>query len=148
MFQTNPCNITRLALEECKQDFEALYEDKVEGIILRERARWHEHGEMNSKCYLNLEKRNHVKKHVRKLHISGVISTDPFMILDSQRKFYLNLYRSRNVNQDNAESSIFFNSPNLPRISHESRIICEGRITAEECQKVLKTFPSAKTPGF
>ena len=25
--------------------------------------------------------------------------------------------------------------------------MCEGRITAEECQKVLNTFPSAKTPG-
>ena len=48
---------------------------------------------------------------------------------------------------DNEESSIFFDSANLPSISHESRIICEGRITAEECQKVLKTFPSAKTPG-
>ena len=69
------------------------------------------------------------------------------MIMELQRNFFFNLYRSRNVNIDNAESSIFFNSPNLPRISHESRIICEGTITAEECQKVLKTFPSAKTPG-
>ena len=67
--------------------------------------------------------------------------------MDSQRKFYMNLYRSRNVNLDNTESSIFFDGLNLPSISHESRIICEGRITAEECQKVLKTFPSAKTPG-
>ena len=147
LFQTNPCNTTRLALEKCKQDFETLYEDKVEGIILRARARWHEHGEKNSKYFLNLEKRNHVKKRVRKLHISGVISTDPFMIMDSQRKFYMKLYLSRNVNIDNAESSIFLDKPNLSSISHESRIICEGRITAEECQKVLKTFLSAKTPG-
>ena len=90
MFHTNPCNNTRLALEKSKQDLEALYEDKIEGIILRARARWHEHGEKNSKYFLNLEKRNHVKKHVRKLHISGVISTDPFLIMDSQRKFYKN----------------------------------------------------------
>ena len=79
--------------------------------------------EQNSKYFLNLEKRNHVKKHERKLHISGVISTDPFMFMESQRTFYMNLYRSRNVNLDNAESSIFFDSPNLPSISHESRII-------------------------
>ena len=26
-------------------------------------------------------------------------------------------------------------------------IICEGRITVEECQNVLKTFPTGKTPG-
>ena len=41
MFQTNPCDNTRLALDKCKQDFEALYEEKV-GVILRARARWHE----------------------------------------------------------------------------------------------------------
>ena len=87
----------------------------------------------NSKCFLNLEKRNHVKKHVRKLRISDVISTDRFMIMDSQRPFYMNLYRSRNVNLDNAESSIFFDSPNSPSISW--------------VEKVLKTFSSAKTPG-
>ena len=57
------------------------------------------------------------------------------MIMDSQRKFYMNLYCSRNVDIDNVESSIFLDNPNLPSISHESRIICEGRITAEECQK-------------
>ena len=73
------------------------------------------------------------------------------MIMESQGAFYMNLYRSRNVNLDNTESSTFFDSPNLPSISHESRIICEGRTTAEECQKVLKTFPSAKrlaTTGY
>ena len=69
------------------------------------------------------------------------------MIMDSQRKFYKNLCRSRNVYLDNVESSAFFDNPNLPSISHESRIICEGRITAEECGNVLKTFPTAKTPG-
>jgi len=45
MFQTNPCNNMRLALEKCKQDLEALYKDKVEEIILRSRAQWLKHGE-------------------------------------------------------------------------------------------------------
>ena len=87
---------------------------------------------------MNLEKRNHVKKQVRKLHISGVISTDPFMIMGSQRKFYKNLYRSRNVNLDNAESSIFFDSPNLPCISHESSIICEYVLTPKSEVRVTR----------
>ena len=66
------------------------------------------------------------------------------MIMDSQRNFFMNLYRSRNAKIDNAESSIFLDNPNLPSISYESRIICEGRITAEECQKVLKNFSICK----
>ena len=50
------------------------------------RARWHEHGEKSTKYFLNLEKRNHIKKHVRKLHISGVMKTDPFRILTVLQK--------------------------------------------------------------
>ena len=67
--------------------------------------------------------------------------------MDSQRQFYRNLYQSRNVNLNCVESSIFFDNPNLPSISFDSRVICEGRITADECQNVLKTFLSGKTPG-
>ena len=36
----------------------------------------------NSNYFLNLEKGNHIKKHIRKLYISGTISTDPFQIID------------------------------------------------------------------
>ena len=35
-----------------------------------------------------MEKRNHIKKHIRKLHISGVISTDPLSIMNTQKQFY------------------------------------------------------------
>ena len=146
-FQINPCDNTRVTMERCKRDLELLYEDKVEGIILRARARWHEHGEKNSKYFLNLEKRNHIKKHIRKLHISGVISTDPFKIMDSQRQFYSNLYKSKNVNLESVESTFFFDNPLLPKLSSDSRENCEGRITADECQNVLNTFATGKTPG-
>ena len=66
----------------------------MEGIIIRLRERWHEYGERISKYFLNLEKRNHVRKHIRKLCLSGVISTDPFEILEAERvflKIFINL---------------------------------------------------------
>ena len=59
-----------------QEELETFYEKKVEGIIIRSRARWYEHGERSSKYFLNLEKRNHVKKHIRKLDINGVLITD------------------------------------------------------------------------
>ena len=74
-----------------KHELEALYDEKVEGIAVRARARWREHDEKNSKYFLNLEKRNNIKKHIRKLHISGTISTDPFEIMDAEKLFYSNL---------------------------------------------------------
>ena len=43
--QDNPCETTRSKTEKLKHELEALYDEKVEGIIIRSRARWHEHGE-------------------------------------------------------------------------------------------------------
>ena len=40
---------------------------KVEGAIIRSKAKWVEEGEKNTKYFLNLEKRNYEKKCIRKL---------------------------------------------------------------------------------
>ena len=44
-FEKNPCVETRKVLEGCKINLERFYDKKTEGIILRSRARWYEHGE-------------------------------------------------------------------------------------------------------
>ena len=62
-YQDNPCDNTRITMERYKSELELKYDKKVEGLIIRARARWHEHGKKNSKYFLNLEKRNHIKKH-------------------------------------------------------------------------------------
>ena len=67
-FQDNPCDNTRITMERYKSELESMYDKKVEGLqIIRARVRWHEHGEKNSKYFLNLEKRNHIKKHIKKI---------------------------------------------------------------------------------
>ena len=63
-------------------------------------ARWHEHGERSTKYFLNLEKRNHVKKHIRKLLISGSITSDPFGILNEQKRFSYSSYKSNVTDED------------------------------------------------
>ena len=85
--QENPNDETRLEAKNLKNELEALYDKKVEGIIIRSRVRWHEHGEKNSNYFLNLEKRNDIRKHIRKLYVSGTISTNPFEIMDAQKRF-------------------------------------------------------------
>ena len=70
IYENDPSDINRARVEEMKGKFEMLYQKKTEGIIIRIRARWHEHGEKSSKYFLNLEKRNLVKKkHIGKLFI-------------------------------------------------------------------------------
>ena len=40
-----------------------------------------------------------------------------------------------------------FENPNLPKLSSEASKSCEGKITIDECQNIIKTFPLGKTPG-
>ena len=92
IFENNPSQENQTTLSVLQERIEKLYEEKVEGIIVRSRARWHEHVEKNSKYFFNLEKRNHIKKHIR---MSEVIITDPFEILDAGKTCYENLYKSK-----------------------------------------------------
>ena len=124
-----------------------MYDQKVEGITVRPRARWHEHGETNSKYFLSLEKSNHIKKHIRKLYISGTISTDPFQIMDVQKSFYSKIYQRQQTNQNSAEAKRFLDNPSIAKLSEEQRTSCEGKITIEECEKTLGSFQMGKTPG-
>ena len=119
----------------------------MEGIIIRSRARWHEYRERNSKYFFNLEKRNHVKKHVQKLCLSGVISTDPFEILEAEHVFYENLYKSRRDGSEVNKPNFNFEDLPIPTLSNDSSDLGEGLISIEEFKKVLNSFPLNKVPG-
>ena len=97
--------------------------------------------------FLNLEKRNHVRKHISKLYISGVISTDPISIMNAQKQFYTKLYSSSKTKLDTPDAAIFFENPNLSKLSSGASEKCEGKITIEECQNIIKAFQLGKTPG-
>ena len=145
--QQNPCVETRKVLEECKTGLEKFYDKKTDGIIVRSRARWHEHGEKSTKYFLSLEKRNHTRKYIRKLSLSGVITTNYKQILNSAADYYKGLYSSKsNQSQRNSTDSLFRNI-NIPKLSEEQRTSCEGLISKEECKKAIEMFENGKTNG-
>ena len=146
-FQDDPSEENLVALNILKEKMEKLYEVKVEGIIVRSRARWHEHGEKNSKYFLNLEKRNHIRKHVRKLQLSGVITSNPFEILQAEKEFYESLYKSRRDGMQQNEAYFNYEELPIPRLSEECKQFGEGFITLEECSKVSNSFALNKAPG-
>lgn len=114
---------------------------KVEGIIVRSRARWYEYEEKNSKYFYNLEKRNHIKKHIRKLRLSVVITANPFEILNAEKKYYENLYkRTLDVLEQNVSSFRYDDLP-IPTLSADQRELGEG------LGEVLKSFSLNKVPG-
>ena len=96
-----------------------------------------------------MEKRNHVKKHVRKLRLSGVITSDPFEILLAEKEFYEGLYKSHCVYAQQMQASFNYDDLLILKLSGDYRQFGEGVINLDECAKVLNSFTLSnfKTPG-
>ena len=146
-YEEDPSTINQNLLNETKEILEHFYEEKTRGIIIRTRAHWHEHGERSSKYFLNLEKRNNVRKHIRKLCVSGVITTDPYQILEEQKRFYNSLYESQSNDINDKISETFLSNLKMPTLSEEQKQSCEGEISFEELKSALNSFQNNKSPG-
>ena len=57
LLDSDPNATNANALNSAKEKLELLYEEKLQGIIIRARARWWEQGEKSTKYFLNLEKK-------------------------------------------------------------------------------------------
>ena len=80
-------------------------------------------------------------KHMQKLKISGSIRTDPFNILSDQKLFYQDPYTSKNIKVDSTQTAkSFLSNLDIPRLTEEQKLLCEGKITPEECAAVLENF--------
>ena len=146
-YEENPSNENFRIYEKYKAELEQFYEFKVKGIITRARVRWFEKGEKSTKYFLGLCKRNFSRKTIRKLKINNIIITDPHRILFEQQRFYEHLYKSRNIDLNSEDSNFFFTQGNIPKLSNEQRLSCEGKLSGAECKEIIKTFDDGKTPG-
>ena len=129
---------------------ELFYEQKVQGIIIRARARarvwtrWKEY-----EIFSQFEEKETRQKHLKKfwkLKISGSITPDSFKILCEEKHFYQELYTSKNLGNKQATET-FLNSINIPSLTDEQKFSCEVSIMEEECVKALQSFQGNKVPG-
>jgi len=146
-FEQNQCEEFEKILDKCKTEVEKFYDEKVNGLIVHSKARWHEHGEKSTKYFLSLERRNHSRKHIRKLCLSGVITTNYEKILHSSSQYHKNLYRRKINTVQPGMLQQFPGQDSIPKLPEEERLSCEGRITIEEYVKALDTLENGKTPG-
>lgn len=56
---------------------------------------------------------------IRKLNQSGTITKDPYKILEGQINFYKELYCSTTKDLYGPESSLFFDNPNIPKLTDD-----------------------------
>ena len=135
-------------LRDKKKLLQEIRANKVEGIILRSKARWIDQGEKPTKYFLNLEKRNYVSKLIPKIITEdGIEIRDGKEILEEQKRFYQKLYTEKD-NKSHQEVREFLHTVQGPKLSNTEADALEGKITYAELTTVLKKQKNNKTPGI
>jgi hypothetical protein len=135
--------------ETTKREYEDIQKHKMQGIMIRSRAKFVEQGERNSKYFLNLEKHNQSIKNIKcLLGDDGAVITGPVEILNEQIRFYTTLYTETDTERHlRPEIGDFLDTGNLPRINEASQRLCDEQITLAECGQSLKLLSNSKAPG-
>jgi hypothetical protein len=106
----NPNDEILQKYNEGKTHIENYNNEKANGVIIRAKADWAEFGEKNTKCFLNLEKRNHNMKCITKLITEDEIEiNNADAILKYEETFYKTLYPSSGPGRFNICSKVHHN---------------------------------------
>lgn len=131
-------------IQKARADLITLREKKMEGVLLRSRARWIVDGEKVTKYFCALEKRNYVNKQILKLNKQdGSVCTDTKEIRKEVTNFYENLYLNRVVEDWKMEELV----EHIPKLNDLEKQSLEGQITLEEAGLALKNMKNSKSPG-
>lgn len=131
-------------IEEKQTRLQAIREKRMEGVLLRSRARYIAEGEKITKYFCNMEKRNFVSKTMSRLvNQEGNVLTKNEDITQEVKLFYENLYKNKEV--EDCEIADLVND--IPRLSDEEANNLEGEITLNEAGNALKKMKNMKSPG-
>ena len=114
-------------LEQGKQELVATRDKRMEGVLLRSRARWIADGEKKiTKYFCGLEKRNYISKQMTKLTLNnGEEIYKSKDIINEVKVFYERLYSERQVE----DCKILDMAQNIPMLTLQEKTSLEGEIT-------------------
>ena len=121
-----------------------LRENKMEGVLLRSKAKWVAEGEKITKYVCSLEKRNYISKQMTKLiNKKGADIKESSEIKEEFTNFDRSLNEARALEECNIEDLI----TRIPTLSSEESNSLEGKITLDEAGIALKNMKNGKNPG-
>ena len=130
--------------DSIKQEIQQIEDKEIEGIIIRSKVNWYEHGEKSTKYFLGLEKSKAINKHVKKLETNNSTITNPDDILNEEVKYYKNLYSAKKCKNNTSSYETF---QNIPKLNESDRSMCDGKVTIEECKNVVLSLKNNRSPG-
>ena len=130
---------------QTKQTLVEMENDEIKGMIIRSKVKWYEEGEKSTKYFLGLERRNAIRKNMKKLELcDGTILRNQRDIIERQMEYYKMLYTAKPSNEEDVCEHLF---DNIKTLNDDDKMKCEGLLTLQECEHALKTFHKGKTPG-
>lgn len=143
----NADNINVDLLEEKKQELQQLRNKKLNGKLIRSRAKWIQEGEKPTQYFCNLENRNFVSKIMSKLQAkNGNILSSQNEILEETMKHYKTLYTEREVNDINLNDTIH-EHPSIHKLTDIEQLDLESNLSYEEMLNSLKRMSNNSSPG-
>ena len=127
-----------------KDNFNAINEEKIKGILIRAKADWIEGAEKNTKYFPNLESKRSEQKVLKQLKINDEIEHDHAKILEHVKQYFASLYKI-DVTLDQENSDPFFQD--LTKLSNEDREQYPDHLSENECFQALKDMKNNKSPG-
>ena len=136
-------------LKTNEKELQDLRKKKMEGMLIRSRARWIGEGEKVSKYFCNLEKRHYTSKIIRKIEKQdGTIVTEQDDIVKETKYFYDHLYKQEEQIKDVNFEEIISEQESIPKLTEEQCNSLEDKISKEEVLSTLKRMKNGTSPGL
>ena len=138
LYEESQCTAIGDILDDLNKEFEVHRKYKMEGLLLRTKAKWIVEGGKPSKYFCALEKRNFVNKKCTKLiNKNNEQLTNQKEILIEIKSFYQDLYKSRDDSLENIDLANL-DLRNVPKLTNEQRQLLDSPISGTEILASLK----------
>ena len=117
--------------DSVKNELDEIYDHIAEGIRIRSKCDWYEHGKKSTKLFLKLEKQRGSQNTIKKLVIDDKEITEQTHILEHIREFYETLFKTREE-KTKTEMENFFSDVDIPKLSENQVTLCEENLTEED----------------
>ena len=144
--ENNTNYIENLEYIDCRNKLDKIYEQKINGIRIRSKCDWYEHGEKSSKFFLNLEKTRSTQSTIRNITKDKKNLTCHKKINQELFDFYKGLF-SENLNVSKNEIMQFLNLVSIPQLTEDQSKDCEFILSEKDLLLVLNSMPKNKSPS-
>ena len=130
----------------CKNELESIYDHIAEGIRVRSKCDWYEHGEKLTKFSLNLEEKRGNQNQIRKLIIDQKEIDGDVEIFKKIESFFKTLFNSQPF-KNIKEIELFLCGITTPSLNNDQINLCEKDLSETDLYNAMKNMQNNKSPG-